>query len=549
MTKQKGFNILRIIAILAIVFTFITTVFMIVQSLLPGDKSSKISGQLTGNRGDEIVTEGSGKIISPTSFTISVPFKYIGETSEVKVDFVPKESNDTELIYKTKKEDYYPEDVVSVDKNGIVSFNHGGCILVYAYLKSNPSVYNYVEVKCFGNKPDKISSITFQNKTVYSGTRQLMYLYDQNNEHTLVSLYDTSFLNNRTYCDIKNNLLIAKKPGKETIILTNKIDKTKQYQIEVTVLDNPNYIPIESIIINPEYVSDDNVYNVKPYSKFNFKDLVLTVPEKAKDNLFLDYSYTNPTDKTILSSHNMNIFDTYNVGKVLITANSIFDENVNISILVNCYIDEPTKIEILTADILVVDQLTTIRAFDGNYYIDDVTYKVIKGKASINGSSFRPQSLGKLVIKATYNKNPEISTTITLHIKLYKTFGQFIRKILGHLLLFSVLGFGFYCVYLFLIRKRYLALPLAIVTGFALSCLSEGLQMIAIDRYASWTDVFVDFTGFSFGMVFSLIVVLLTFLIAKIFKRYNEFKSCFDLLSCKNIFRKTSKVLENDQNR
>lgn len=541
MNHKKGFNILRIIAIFAIVCTFIMTVFMIVQSLLPADKSSSVSGKFTGTHGNDIVATGNGQEIKPTSLSFKKIYGYIGDKAKVNIDFVPKEATDTKVVYKLTNADrsiFKYDDAVTIDNKGNITFNHGGIMNLTVSLESDPSISYTSEVLCYGQKFDLITNLVLSNNKFLQGTRTALGIYDQKNEYTFLPKYAlVSFSNNSSNISLFENSIVAKKVGHEIMYIKNKITN-QEFAFDIVVLQNNNYIPIEKIEINPSYVTSDNTFNVLPYTKFNFKDLVVCEPKEAKENLVFSYDFKNPNDKTILSQIKKNTFYTNDVGEIDITATSLFEDHLNITIKINCAINEPNQIEILTKNIIVVDELTTIRCFDGHYYINDVTYEVIKGNATIENTSFRPKTLGKLVIKATYNKNPDINTTLTINVQLYRTFGQFIRKILGHLLLFMVLGFGFYCVYLFLITKRPLALPLAIFTGFGLACLSEALQLTAEGRYASWTDVFVDFFGYFFGVILALIIILLIFLVAKLMHRYEELKDTFALLSYKNIFKK-----------
>ena len=91
-------------------------------------------------------------------------------------------------------------------------------------------------------------------------------------------------------------------------------------------------------------------------------------------------------------------------------------------------------------------------------------------------------------------------------------------------------------------KKRWLSYILAIPTGLALAGISEWLQLFAEGRYASWTDVFVDFSGYIIGIIVATIFLLLIFLVAKLLHKFDHLYSTFNLLSYKTIFSKTDKV-------
>lgn len=538
MKIKKVFNILRSIAIASIVCTFITTVFMLVQAALPSQESGKVSGALSGSRTDEIIVEDNQVEIQTKKILLKVQNKYVGEKLKPTLTYIPSESTDKGVKYTLNN-----NDVAFLDNDGYLNFTKPGYAKIVATLVSNPNITASYEFCCLGQHPSKITNLKLENNVFKIGKIDNITLLDQNNEQVFLNDMNISYENNDNF-EIVNEKIIPKKISSSTFSISH--DKMAQtFNFKITIDENPNYHPLNEILLNKNVLSDDNVYNIQPNTIFDFHNLIIY--DSSNENAF-NVEIINPNNNVILSKENTNLYKANKVGSCELKISSIFNKDITKTIKINVFVPKPSKISIYTENIIVVDALYHLKVFGDDNYIDNVTYEIIKGIAILDKSYFRPKWLGKLVIKATYNDDSNLSTTITLNVRLYGTFGQFVRKVIGHFLLFTVLGIGFYCVYLFLIKKRWLAIPLSIITGFILACTSEALQLTADGRFASWTDVFVDFFGFFGGVIVTLIIFALVFLITKLTKKYETIKYCFDSLSYKTIFKPTNSVLKDINN-
>ena len=102
-----------------------------------------------------------------------------------------------------------------------------------------------------------------------------------------------------------------------------------------------------------------------------------------------------------------------------------------------------------------------------------------------------------------------------------------LRKILGHFLLFAFSGFfSSWTTYLFSKDTKtgyFLTQAVMDLTfGFVMALLSEFVQIFIKGRTGAWTDVGIDFAGFSLGFL----VIFLVFLLkkSKIFNKENYIK-------------------------
>ncbi len=140
---------------------------------------------------------------------------------------------------------------------------------------------------------------------------------------------------------------------------------------------------------------------------------------------------------------------------------------------------------------------------------------------------FNEEGEGEITIKS--RANPSLSLTVDLRVEEAKNvdpsspgFGFSIRKNIGHLGLFaclSVLGAVFFRLYFGS------QLPLALTIGSSsvvtalLAFLTEGIQLLAIDRGASLVDVGIDLLGGFGGLLLFLAVYLLVLLIRCLIKK------------------------------
>ncbi len=98
-----------------------------------------------------------------------------------------------------------------------------------------------------------------------------------------------------------------------------------------------------------------------------------------------------------------------------------------------------------------------------------------------------------------------------------------IRKVLGHFLSYAFLGIFSYLTYSNFITKEKFFITANLLSGFALSVLTEIIQIFAQNRGPQISDVFINYQGFLFSQ---LIIITLIFLYKiKDFKEYYKFRN------------------------
>ncbi len=88
-------------------------------------------------------------------------------------------------------------------------------------------------------------------------------------------------------------------------------------------------------------------------------------------------------------------------------------------------------------------------------------------------------------------------------------FDKVTRKLFGHFLLYSMLGFFSYFTYNSFIDKKIIAQGANLTSGFILSALTEFLQVFASERGPAFQDVIINFEGF---LLSNIIIVLIIFM-------------------------------------
>ncbi len=548
---RSSFKFLRAVAILAILCTLAVLIFMLVEAATPADKSAALSGKFSGENGGQLVVSGRGDKIPTTGLSLRYGTNYSGMITKPNLTFIPAESTDREVIWEVVNENN-PSDngehcITLNTNNGELTNLHLGTLTVRVSLKSDPSINTICTASCLGTDPAKITDLSLTKTSFLQGEICALRLADQDGELISIVGLTLQYSDGGEHFVVENNLACPKKPGTSTITVGHK-NMSRSYSYDVTIEENPNYIPLDDIVPNESVVPDGQTFFVKPNVQTDFRQIITCLPKGSSNFQSYIYSIQNPEGKSVIENDGTYFIKSVATGEAKLTITSLMDPTKSITLNIRVYIDKPTSLQIITSDIFVVDNPHPIKTFGGEYYIDDVTYTVVKGKAKIENGAITPTRLGKLVIRATYDDDPSLYTELTIDVKLFSTFASFIRKALGHFALFAVLGFGFSYVYLFLFEQRFkwIAAPIALPTGLLLAMASEGLQLTAEGRYGSWTDVGVDFVGFALGICVAWLVLGVIFFVAKLVKKYRPLKDGFDAVSAKTLFSPADKLTFGD---
>lgn len=536
---QNMFKFFCITAIVAILCTLAATIFMLVAAATPADKSYVLSGKFSGENSNDIVVEGRGDEVSTQGLRLTYDMDYAGKIIKPALKFSPAESTDREVIWEvlnTNTIGDITEPCISLNaENGELTYRHLGSATIKVSLKNDPSISTTYTATCMGTNPKNVTSLTLPKRVFLQGESSWLRLVDQNGELVAFHTLKVTYSDGGDHFSVSSDIVSAKKVGKSTMTVSHP-DMQNSFTFDVEVVENPAYIPLEELVANENAVPDGQTYYVKPNVTTDFRKIVNCMP--AGSGAFQTYvlSIKNPAGKKVIRLVGTFLFQSLTTGEAEVTITSRMDPSISITLTICVYIDEPTKLQIITSDITVVDRLYSLKTIGDEFYVDNVTYEVVKGKAQLDGNKFRPTRLGKLVIRATYDDDPSLYTDITLNVKLFDTFAAFVRKALGHFSLFAVLGFGYTYVFLFLFKRKWVSAPLALPTGLLLAMASEGLQLTAEGRYGSWTDVGVDFVGFAIGIAVALLLFGAIYLFALIFKGNKKLISALSAVNAKTLF-------------
>ncbi len=146
-----------------------------------------------------------------------------------------------------------------------------------------------------------------------------------------------------------------------------------------------------------------------------------------------------------------------------------------------------------------------------------------------------PLKAGNCDINCLINDNNSIDYKINVHIvvdkkKLISNMTSFlfmIRKGLGHFGAFLITAVFSVLFYLFVFddkRNWFFSIPFIFLQGLFVAELTEFIQLFTPNRSGLWSDVMIDFTGFSIGASFTLFVILLYYLIRYLVNKKKEKK-------------------------
>ena len=100
----------------------------------------------------------------------------------------------------------------------------------------------------------------------------------------------------------------------------------------------------------------------------------------------------------------------------------------------------------------------------------------------------------------------------------YTNFHSFVRKFLGHFLLFmvtAIFGSIFFITFFMDEKKFKLGAPIALGIGFVTAALSELIQYFVPTRAGTWMDIGIDFAGYFVGVLACYLILLFVIWIKK----------------------------------
>ena len=450
--------------------------------------------------------------------------RYIGEQEQMKITFSPKGTLDTDVEWSSRN-----ENVATVDQNGLVTLVGKGNATIYAQLKSNEKLYNYAGVFCWGENPHNVENphvrLKDNVKSVKVGSSTTIILND-NKTHSVAASYRTS---DESVAIVDAGMLHARKAGEVTITAT--YSDGFECSCDVTVVDNPEYVCPKQIILQDKHIEQGGSFDV-----YDFVKGVLP------NNDFQKCIVTITQSKSIAGLRNTTL-NVWGYGEFTLTFTSCFNENVKASITLYSNIKMPEDFRVSIPSVASPNNTYYLKAAHYPYpCTDEVKWELVSGKhATLDEDGvFKPRFFGTYVIRCTSTIDPNLSVEKTIEVKLFDDIGGFVRKLMGHMGLSGVLGFGLFFTCLFLCKNKWKCAVYPFAISFVHGGLSEAIQYFTPGRFCSFADVLVDFMGGCIGIALGMILAGLILLVWKLANKQSFDRAIYAIKSLRfgNCFKK-----------
>lgn len=575
-SQRKYFKGLRALALTALFCTIALTLFIWGEALTPGDKSASQSVKVSDNIQSAMKTDEPAPPVSAvTGFEVTKVVRdgkeidtdkyYIGDKVRLSVSVLPENADTSDLYFVAGKD---AQDL-SVSEDGEVEFTSWGWRRVLVKSRKNPSVILFdKQLSCLGVNPDAVTSISATIRKV--GTSEDTDVLQIGDEYVLGIFTDNEletstaetrlFINGKKTRENENLYFLPAKqffyPRAEGTVHLKFEYAGKTAEKTVTVV--PGKIPPADFTFTNSRVTKntDGSFSLTMEKGEHIKNVIkelgfrpLNKDGEIDDNSAVYFDYETSNGKIVnCAAYNLHA---YKPGTATITYYSIYDNTITATL----HITVPDVVDGLTVvapDRCVKGGKIDLTAYTGGNVTKNVKWEVVKGEGSIDENGvFTSDKSGKVTVRATYVGRPDLSVEKTITVSVFDSFHTLIRKGLGHFSLFLVLGFGLFGTFFLLIKPRWVALPLSLLSAFVVAGFSEMFQLpvFTSGRYATWQDVAIDFLGALSGIGIAIIVALVVGLIwfkAKP-ESFKNMKNEFSSLSFRTSFKKQEKIFPDEK--
>ncbi len=503
--RNRYLKFLRFLAIAAFICTALLSVIIVIEGALPGKASGAQSNFVT----DTLQSIGKGEqpdeTLTTSRILVMPDARYAGEAAPIPVKFYPAETADKDLVYSSSD-----ESVATVNEYGTVFYHKYGNSIIKASLKSNPEICDYANVLCYGTKPENVTDLRAEDTSVPIGTSPSIKIFDSEGNGVSAVVFEIES-DDESVLKIYDDRVAALKEGSANLIF--RYPKTGFIrQVRYTAVANPSFVRPQNIVLRSDSL------DVMAGDEIDIDKLLADItPDGASWDFDLQVETENGLN--ILTRRTPHIFTANRFGKATVTLTSFYNPQCRASLNINVGEAVPSQISVVCNPRAVVDTKLQLTAYGDSDYVYNVNWKVVKGNASIDGNGvFMSKRLGNVTVRVTSNADPSVFAEYTLRVSLFSTFKAFVRKFIGHFLLFAILGFGLSsCAILLMKKGKYLFPVISLTVGFILAGISEALQLpiFTTGRVASWTDILIDVIGVICGTAAVAIIVLLYALIKK----------------------------------
>ncbi len=541
-------KIVKIIGIAALICTAILFTFLVVESSMTGETSGTLTSFITGkvdsslDLSDKIEENYETQSIDISASKSSGKY-YIGETIQLSITYYPAKTRDTEVEYSVD----LPK-CATVDQNGTLTFLNKNTVTVKAVLKSDPTIYDTISFWCVGEdvfdeahperKVFSLSGSGVTNNTIKKGKFAKINLNDNKTFVEIASLK----VKDPSVAFVTENRVFGRSKGSTEITATLKApDGTKEtYTIPVTVEDS-DYVPVSEI----KFKDDVEIVDEKNVS--DYRKLFVIEDGRTLD----DYTCRVTSDNNKIVNISSYAFLVHTYGTVTFTFQSVYNPDLFFEKTIYVKPIEPESLTIVGADTVQPHSYYQYSAYHApTKYSSAVKWSIVKGHATIDeNGKLVATFFGDVTVRCQSLLDESLYVEKTIHVGFATSARGIVRKLMGHMGLHAVLGFGITFTLLFTLKRKRFTL-LSPVICFASTCLTEFIQYFVPGRSCHFTDVITDFSGAVVGIVVAVIFAALILVVFRIVskKEYKKVISAVKATNIKNLFTKVPK-LQDENNR
>lgn len=518
---------LKIFATFALVCTLVLWAGLWIASATPGTESGS-STQFVTDKIDskyDVSSKFDAKIVTQnvTLERSSTEKLYADHSEQLKLTFSPQNTLDKEVYFESED-----EKIATVDSNGVVTCHSWGSTFIYVYLKSNPSLYNFVQIDCYGKNPQNIeNNVISLPETIKRGKYAVARINDGDTSHNCATFTSSD----DSVAAVNDGLVYGVSAGEATITAT--FDCGKSVSTTVSVEDNPNFVMPQKIIFkqNPTLIHQQTQ---------TISDLIERVEPQGAS---ADFIVTSNGDNSVsILSNGIYVSKT---GTVVLTYTSAYNPSLSESVTVTLQKNPPTQLRISGKDVITPHSTAVYKAAHmPTAYASDVKWEVVSGKATITPKgALVAQTYGKVVIRCTSTIDPTIYVEKTVEVKLFSNTYEMVRKFMGHGGLSALLGFGIVGTLFLLCKRKWGCAVLSAPLCFIYAGVSEGIQYFTPGRFCAITDVLIDFIGCLIGMVVAIVLVAVVLVIWRLANKqsFSALAYAYRNLNFGNLLKKTYK--------
>ena len=510
---------------------------IVFESCLPGGVSVVRSNWLSNIFADiiNVFIPGRVEIVPLESISLVGDQNIIiGTTNRFSVEYTPSNATSKGITFIAGNERINP---VQEGSSCFVEGMELGSTSLTAVSSEDSNIFKTVEITVNERPAPTEFELTVTNSQILNGfSERVIFSIDDYTDNRAVRYFDTSLVSlessNPDIATIEDGVIHAKSVGSATIFASDYPSRS----VDIEVIENPNPLvyPDES----SWEITGNNVAHIydMDHAETNFIQLSIdwgdTIPSDqsvtwiVEDELlakigvdgklrgYKKTGFTNVIAISNMDTEQQKIFP-ISVEEVLPTA---MDVNIRLD-------GSPLDEEVSVGDTIYISAIFSPDNTT-NLYIDVISSDAAVLAAQIEGRTGKitAKKEGTATITVSSTANPELSETLVFEVmpkkaidgENYVDFASFIRKSIGHFLLFGVSAifttWAFYLILNKVIKKKWFIVLVSGLFGIAVASVTELIQLFIPLRSGTWIDVGINILGYA---VFLALTILFGFLILK----------------------------------